>query len=69
MENNRNRDSQNDPSTNPGGGTRSGKSGSANGFEGMNFEEQRSSYKNSDGAGAKGSEKGSRNGTNDRQDR
>lgn len=31
---------------------RSNRSGAPTGFEGMNYEEQRGSYKNSDGAGA-----------------
>jgi hypothetical protein len=69
METNRNRSEQTDPTSTPNHTTQPHQNrGSANGFEGMNFEEQRSSYKNSDGAGVKDPQKGSRNGTNDRQD-
>lgn len=40
--------------------------GGPRGFEGMNFEEQRGSYKNSDFGGAKEHSKASRNGKNER---
>ncbi|MDB5197638.1 MAG: hypothetical protein JWP88_2009 [Flaviaesturariibacter sp.] len=68
MENSRNRNGQSEPSSSQNNNQTRQSSGAAQGFEGMNFEEQRSSYKNSDGAGAPGNEKGLRNGGNDRQD-
>jgi len=67
MENNRNRNGQSEPAANQS--SQSGSRQNPNperGFEGMNFEEQRSSFKNSDGAGAKNDEKGSRNGLSNR---
>jgi hypothetical protein len=69
METNRNRNGNSDPSTHTGGGQQNRRQpGAPDGFEGMNFEEQRTSYKNSDGAGARDSEKGNRNGATDRKD-
>ncbi|RYY39895.1 MAG: hypothetical protein EOO08_08345 [Chitinophagaceae bacterium] len=47
MEQHRNRDEQS-PTQNE---QRNGRSGAPTGFEGMNFEEQRGTFKNSDGAG------------------
>jgi len=67
MENNRNRNGQSEPAANQSSNNGFNQNPEMErGFEGMNFEEQRSSFKNSDGAGASDSQKGSRNGLSDR---
>lgn len=69
MENNRNRNGQSGPASNQSSNRGSNQNPDMErGFEGMNFEEQRGRLKNSDGAGVKDSQKGSRNGLNNRQD-
>lgn len=66
METNRNRNGHTEPTTKNAGNHSRHNPASPNGFEGMNFEEQRANFKNSDGAGVRGPEKGNRNGSKNR---